>query len=193
MVPAVQQAAGHVCASRAMLWNRSDKPVAAPRQSLHKSGGVSRVAECLTKPFDGGVKAMLKVHEGVSGPKFPVKLFARNQLTWSHSSYRFRRLGPEAPIPDDRTTGLMRSGGAIEFSLSCRRLSKTREKKRCSDTSVRSLIVEFDWKVLTIECPDFFGYPDDFEKRPIVSGPADQILYNRTHMEKVRMTVCGLS
>ena len=25
---------------------------------------------------------MLKVDEGVGGPKFPVKLFARNQLTW---------------------------------------------------------------------------------------------------------------
>src|SRR4051794_37901715 len=47
------------------------RPVAAPRQSLHKSGVVSRVAESLTEPFDGRVKAVLKVHEGVSGPKFP--------------------------------------------------------------------------------------------------------------------------
>ena len=61
--------------------DRSDKPVAAPRQSLDKSRVVSRVVESLTEPFDGRVQAMFKVDEGVGGPEFPVKLFARNQLT----------------------------------------------------------------------------------------------------------------
>src|SRR5580704_7042733 len=61
--------------------DRSEKPVAPPRQSLHKSRVVGRVIEGLTEPLDGCVKAMFKIYIGVSGPQSPVKFLARNQLT----------------------------------------------------------------------------------------------------------------
>jgi hypothetical protein len=61
--------------------DRSEKPVAPPRQSLHKSRVVGRVIESPTKPLDGRVKAMFKIPIGVSGPESPVKFFARNELT----------------------------------------------------------------------------------------------------------------
>jgi hypothetical protein len=56
----------------------SDKPVAPPWKSLHKSRVVGRVIQSPTESFDGRVKAMFKIHVGVSRPESPVKLFARN-------------------------------------------------------------------------------------------------------------------
>jgi hypothetical protein len=61
--------------------DRSKKPIAPPRQSLYKSRVVGRVIQGPTEPLDGRVKAMFKIHIGVSRPESPLKLFARNQLT----------------------------------------------------------------------------------------------------------------
>jgi hypothetical protein len=70
----------HVAADGNGLDGR-DKPVTAARESFYKSRVVGRVAKSLTKSFYSCVKAVFKINEGISGPEFPVKLLARNQLT----------------------------------------------------------------------------------------------------------------
>jgi hypothetical protein len=66
---------------RAAALDRSDEPVPAPWQRLDKARVVSRVVECLAKPFDGRVKAVFEVDEGIRGPELPVKLFPRNHFS----------------------------------------------------------------------------------------------------------------
>jgi hypothetical protein len=58
--------------------DRSEKPIAPPRKSLHKSRVVGRVIESPTEPLDSRVKAMFKIYVGVGRPESAVKFFARN-------------------------------------------------------------------------------------------------------------------
>jgi len=58
----------------------SEKSITAPRQRLHKSRAVSGVVKSPAEPFHSRVKAMFKIHIGVSRPEPLAKLVARNQF-----------------------------------------------------------------------------------------------------------------
>src|ERR1700722_6957855 len=58
-----------------------DKPVTAPLQGLDKDRIFRGVGQHFAKPADGRIQAMVKVNEGIAGPKPAAKLLARDNLS----------------------------------------------------------------------------------------------------------------
>ena len=64
------------------VFDLSDEAVATSRQSFDVAGFVGRIAQDVTKLFDGTVQAGIEVNKSVSRPEFLAELFARNDFAW---------------------------------------------------------------------------------------------------------------
>src|SRR5216683_1607034 len=58
-----------------------DEAVAATRQGLYEARAFRGIVERFAEPHDGGVQAVIEVHEGITGPKVALQLFASDHFT----------------------------------------------------------------------------------------------------------------
>ena len=61
--------------------DRSDKPVASPRQRFNETGIGGRISQHLAKFVNARAQAVVEINEGVLGPKRAAELLARNEFS----------------------------------------------------------------------------------------------------------------
>ena len=61
----------------------SDETVTPARQGFYIPGIVGSISERVPETLDGGVQAMIEVHERVRWPELGVQFFAGDHLPWS--------------------------------------------------------------------------------------------------------------
>ena len=71
-----------------------DKSIAAPRQRLNVTRVLVRIAERAPQRLDGGVYAMLEIHERVGWPQAALQFFSRKQLAGLFEQQRENLKGP---------------------------------------------------------------------------------------------------
>ena len=67
--------------TRADSLDRSDKPVASPRQRLDETGIGGRISQHLAKFVNACAQAVVEINEGVPGPKRVAEFLARNEFS----------------------------------------------------------------------------------------------------------------
>jgi hypothetical protein len=59
----------------------SDETIATASERFDETRIVGGIAERIAEALDGGIEAMLKIDEGVSGPELALQFFAGDELT----------------------------------------------------------------------------------------------------------------
>jgi len=113
---------------------RRDEPVAAARQRLNKARVIRRVVEGLAEPFHRSVETKLKVNKCIGGPKFSVKLFARNQFarSFQQTHQNLKRL----PLQPDLSALLLQLA-RTQVQLKNTESDQTRRWYHWSECSIR--------------------------------------------------------
>jgi hypothetical protein len=67
-------------ASRFRAVDAGNEPIPASGNGLNKAGVVGIISQRIAQPFNGGVKAVIEIAEGVLWPEFAAKFFSCNHL-----------------------------------------------------------------------------------------------------------------